>query len=255
MAKMNRKIHKPQRAYYLRRWPVSLSFLPNQTSAEVTRISLLSWCAWAGLSKPSRLHQSGVSYQAVRHLAQSQEAKGRCNAYHNRDHIAGVIIAAGLLAQKAKLSQIQTDHLIIAALMHDYGHLGSFRNKAPFWQERKSWQQAMAILRRHGCDGRLSKQFYQWVMATSPAAHHDDFAGKDIIASLLVDADLFGSLFLAKPIVRRLSKAVRAEERLSVELEGFINKFIAQCETTGLASESARKLHAQLPAGYSYFKG
>lgn len=255
MAKMLCKIHKPERAYYLRRWPVSLSFLPNQTSADITRMSLLSCCEWAGLSSPSRLRLSGISYQGVRRLAQAQEKKGRCNAYHNRNHIAGVIIAAGLLAKKANLSQIQTDHLIIAALMHDFGHLGHFRNKAAFWQERKSWQQAMAILQRAGCDGRLSKLFYQWVMATSPVAKHDEFAGKDIIASLLVDADLFASLFLAKPKVRRLSQSVRIEERLCVDLETFIRQFITQCEVNGLASKAAQELHALLPAGYSYFKG
>ena len=255
MVKMNRKIPKPERAYFVRRWPVSLSYLPNQTSADITRTSLLSWCKWAGLSKPSVLRQSGVSYQGVRRLAHSQETKGLNNAYHNRNHIAGVVIAAGLLAQKAKLSQKQTDHLIIAAQMHDYGHLGSFRNKAAFWQERKSWQQSMAILRHSGCDGRLSKSFYQWVMATSPAANHDDFAGQDIIASILVDADLFASLFMAKPVVRRLSQAVRFEERLSVDLETFIRQFISQCENNGLASKAAQELHAQLPAGYSYFKG
>ena len=166
-----------------------------------------------------------------------------------------MIIAAGLLADKAKLSQQHTDHLIVAALMHDYGHLGHFRNKAPFWQEQKSWQQSMRILQREGCDGRLSRSFYQWVMATSPAADHTNLAEQNVIASLLVDADLFASLFLAKPIVRQLSKAVRFEERMTTELDAFIESFIAQCELRGLASEAAQSLHAQLPTGYSYFKG
>ena len=255
MTSKKSQIHKPNCAYYKQRWPVSLASLPNQTSAKINRYSLLSWCHWAGLSPASKLRASGIAYEGVRRLAKRQEIKGRCNPYHNRSHIAQVIIATGLLAQQAGLSQTDTDRLIIAALTHDYGHLGHFRNTAPFWQERQSWKRAMSILHRSGYDGRLSSYFYDWVMATSPSAHLDQDKRQDKMAALLVDADLFGSLFLSKPIVRRLSQAVRFEERLNIDLSQFIQQFITQCETAGLASDAAKQLHAQLPAGYSYFKG
>ena len=254
MTKLRRQRHKPERAYYVRKWPLSLDVLPNQTSSVTTRYSLLSWCHWAGLSTASKIRSSGISYEAVRQLALRQEKKGRCNAYHNRNHIAQVIIASGLLAHQAKLSQIETDHLIIAALIHDYGHLGHFRNKAPFWQEQKSWQQSMAILRRFGCAGHLSSAFYNWLMATSPFADHQRIKGQNTITALLVDADLFGSLFLAKPIVRQLSQAVRFEDKILTDLDEFIQQFIAQCEAKGLASQAAQSLHKRLPDGYSYFK-
>lgn len=255
MTSKNSQSHKPSIAYYKQRWPHSLSSLPNQTSAKINRYTLLSWCHWAGLSSATQLRASGIAYEGVRRLAQRQEIRGRCNAYHNRSHIAQVIIASGLFAQQARLSQTDTDHLIIAALMHDYGHLGHFRNTAPFWQERQSWKTSMAILSRSGLDGRLVSPFHKWIMATSPAAHLDKARRQDTITALLVDADLFGSLFLAKPLVRRLSQSVRFEERLTTDLAVFIEQFIKQCETAGLASLAARQLHAQLPDGYSYFKG
>ena len=86
-------------------------------------------------------HQTGISSQAVKSLAHAQDNVMSRHPYHNKAHIGQVIIAAGLLADKASLPQIDRDLLIIAALIHDFHHLGRLRCHEAFWQETKSFKQ------------------------------------------------------------------------------------------------------------------
>ena len=192
------KYRYAKRSYASRRWPVTLRLLPSQTSPEITQQGLYECCLMAGLSQPKVTRQkTGISHKAIKAIAADRQAIMRLNSYHNQQHIAQVILAAGLLADYAQITQIERDLLIVAALIHDFAHLGRFRNRKAMWQERQSVTKAMPILLRHGCDSRLVTLFEEMILATSPAhkGQEADIKDNDIL-SLLLDADLFASLFL-----------------------------------------------------------
>ena len=244
------------RSYALRRWPHSRAMLPTQTSAEMRQLSLLDCCRIAGLSTPKISRTAaGISHKAIQNVARAQERLMRRNAYHNPAHIGQVIIAAGLLADSAELGQIERDVLILAALIHDYGHLGAVRSKQALWQEASSCKRAIPILVRGGMDSRLCGLLREMVLATSPAVKPEgaSLKGNDIL-SLLLDADLFASLFLPHAIVDALTGALKYEDRLTIERSALRENFLTSCQNRGFASLAAAELHQRLQAGMTYFK-
>lgn len=234
--------------------------LPSQTSAEMRQLSLYECCLMAGLSAPSfTRHNTGISHTAIKKVAKAQSRLMRLNAYHNQAHICQVIIAAGLLADEASISQVERDILIVAALIHDFGHLGAKRNKTPFWQEVFSCDKALPLLIRGGMDSRLVGLFYEMVLATSPQADADtvQVQGKkqgDEIISLLADADLFASLFGAKRDVDMLTAQLKFEERLTMPMAELRDGFLAACKAKGLSSLAGQTLHNRLGTNMTYFR-
>ena len=77
-------------------------------------------------------------------------------------------------------------------------------------------------------DVRLVSLFHQMVMATSMfyGARTPSVKGNDIL-SLLLDADLFASLFLPKKAVDRLTASLKFEERLNMPMADLRDKFIS----------------------------
>lgn len=247
-------------SYARNRWPHSRAMLPSQTSAEMRQLSLYECCLMAGLSAPSfTRHHTGISHNAIKKVAKAQSRLMRLNAYHNQAHICQVIIAAGLLADEASISQVERDILIVAALMHDFGHQGAKRNKTPFWQEVYSCDKALPLLIRGGMDSRLVGLFYEMVLATSPQADADtvQIQGKqqgDDIISLLADADLFASLFGTKRDVDKLTAQLKFEERLTMPMADLRDGFLAACKAKGLSSLAGQALHDRLGTNMTYFR-
>lgn len=249
--------HRFTSVFYARnRWPHSRAMLPSQTSAEMKQLSLYECCLMAGLSAPScTRHNTGISHNAIKKVAKAQSRLMRLNAYHNQAHICQVIIAAGLLADEASISQVERDILIVAALIHDFGHRGAKRNKMPFWQEIFSCDKALPLLIRGGMDSRLVGLFYEMVLATSPQADADTVKGKgDDIISLLADADLFASLFGAKRDVDKLTGQLKFEERLTMPMAELRDRFLASCKAKGLSSLAGQALHDRLGTNMTYFR-
>ena len=245
------------RAYASRRWPHSRSLLPVQTSSELSQISLQQCCQIAGLSSPRQLRRlTGISYQAITLLSDRQTKRMRCNAYHNKAHVAQVILAAGVLADSAAISQTERDILLISALIHDYEHLGKWRHRVDYWQEVFSCDKAIPVLMRYGMDSRLSALFYDMICCTSPQANLQapSVKGNDIL-SLLLDADLYGSLFLSRAIVDQLTAQLKYEDRMVISRKTLQDRFLEACERKGLASAAGAQLHAKLRPSQTYFKG
>ena len=94
------------------------------------------------------------------------------------------------------------------------------------------------------------------VAATSPAEPVSEtrHKGNDIL-SLLLDADLFASLFLPKRDVDRLTAQLKDEERLTVSHEALRDGFLDKCRNSGFASLAGQKLHNALAAHMTYFQG
>ena len=252
-----RLLHRFPLLFYARnRWPHSRAMLPSQTSAEMKQLSLYECCLMAGLSAPSfTRHNTGISHNAIKQVAKAQSRLMRLNAYHNQAHICQVIIAAGLLADEASISQVERDILIVAALIHDFGHRGAKRNKTPFWQEIFSCDKALPLLIRGGMDSRLVGLFYEMVLATSPQADADTAKGQgDDIISLLADADLFASLFGAKRDVDKLTGQLKFEERLTMPMAELRDRFLASCKAKGLSSLAGQALHDRLETNMTYFR-
>ena len=245
-----------KRGYAHLRMPSSRLYLPTQTATEMHQLSLYDCCLMAGLSSPSKTrHGAGISHKAIRAVAQAQARQMRLNSYHNQRHIGQVIIAAGLLADEANISQIERDTLIVAALIHDYNHLGRRRHKSDFWQEIASCDAAIPRLIRGGLDSRLVGLFYEMVAATSLTGPADEtrLKGNDIL-SLLLDADLFASLFLPKREVDRLTAQLKDEDRLAISCEALRDGFLKVCGKKGFASLAGQKLHDALGPHMTYFE-
>ena len=257
MAKRRLSYRFASPAYAHQRWPNSRAMLPLQTSAHLTQLSLFDCCLLAGLSPAARCRQNtGISHKAIAKLAKAQDKMMRLNAYHNRAHICQVILAAGLLSDEAKLSQKERDILLVAALVHDYGHLGHRRNKSAYWQEAASCGKALPMLFGKTGDSRLIGVFYDLVLATSPQADDlDSSKPSNEIVNLLCDADLFASLFLPKKEVDRLTACLKFEERLVMPLSHLRDGFLQKCTARGLASIAGRVLHSKLSASMTYFGG
>ena len=251
-------------SYARNRWPHSRAMLPSQTSAEIRQLSIYECCLMAGLSAPALTrHHTGISHNAIKKVAKVQSRLMRLNAYHNQAHICQVIIAAGLLADEASISQVERDILIVAALIHDFGHRGAKRNKTPFWQEVFSCDKALPLLISGGMDSRLVGLFYEMVLATSPLADADTAKAQgkgqnkqqgDDIISLLADADLYASLFGAKRDVDKLTGQLKFEERLTMPMADLRDGFLASCKVKGLSSLAGQALHDRLGTNMTYFR-
>ena len=237
----------PHRSYVSRRWPTSLLSVPHQLSPIWRRLSLMEAMKWAGLSSSGCLRASGIPFEAVVQLCQWHDRRNHANPYHNKAHTAQVICAAGLLADKAGIGRQERDVLLVAALIHDFKHLGRWRSRAAYWQEQASLTQAFALLMKGGIDRRLLPKLTDMVLATSPVHDRTLSPRSDDSAALLLDADLFASLFLPEPLVRRLTATVKFEDRLPLSLEDMLSYFLDKCRAHGFASHAGASLYAALP--------
>lgn len=117
--------------------------------------------------------------------------------YHNRDHVADVLSALGLLFAHAPepLSANQRAMLIVAMLAHDLGHPGRTNHHAyelewQAWHETKLFLDGQSVMRQ--------RDILHLILSTDPASYARlDRAGSPIrrqLAQMAVEADLCASI-------------------------------------------------------------
>lgn len=210
---------------------------------------LKSICGWAGLSFAARAH-GGLPAAALRRLARVSVRNSGANSYHHRGHFAHVIMAAGLLAETARLRGPDRALLVLAALVHDLDHQGRRGIRHLYGQE--DWSARLTGRVLIGChgDARLAVRLQRIIRATALTADQDRLLTleTDILARLLTDADIFASVIYERRISVRMTAGLKLEQRLSGtprELNAAFATFVGK---DGLKSASASQLLASVQA-------
>lgn len=105
----------------------------------------------------------------------------RCT-YHNFEHTAGVINAAQELSQVAKLTDLDQEDLILAAIFHDVGYTIEKEN-----HEHRSANIAREYLLSKGLQQHRVKRIGEIILATKL-----DSKSTDPLHRLIKDADMYG---------------------------------------------------------------
>jgi hypothetical protein len=99
-------------------------------------------------------------------------AGGHYHAYHHRRHLCEVMLTANFLAQLQKMSALECAEVVLAALVHDYGHDGKPNGREPFRLERQSVWLAEPMLEAAGLSDAQIKRIAGLVLATDIANGH-----------------------------------------------------------------------------------
>ncbi len=241
-------------AYLLSQWPRALSYLERLSfNRTYTANDFLRLLHWAGLSSPKRLRAIGIPKNAIHHFASMAAADRHSTQYHQSGHFVHAIIAAGLLAKAGGLNRQDTDLLIIAALVHDLDHLGRLRRKGMYQQEKWSADLVRFALGRHRGNLVVACRLTGLLLATSFSDDplRDRILASDPLASYLVDADLFASLFYRRGLATRLTRHLKLEERDTTALPILVDRFTETARQRGFYTEAAVVLHEALKDHYS----
>jgi hypothetical protein len=85
--------------------------------------------------------------------------------YHNKFHVAEVVMAAHLLGLREGLDKVQTAELLLAAIAHDFCHSGG-NNSFDFEQELVSVEAAVPIFEKAGLDKTTISKISHMILAT-----------------------------------------------------------------------------------------
>lgn len=88
------------------------------------------------------------------------------HAYHNRQHVCEVMLAAAFLGRLHRLPAPQLQLLLLAALVHDLDHPG--RPGLPFAAERRAVHRALPFLQGAGVPAEDQRRLAALVLATEP---------------------------------------------------------------------------------------
>lgn len=128
--------------------------------------------AWRALNEP--LHGVAGWSCALHAAGEALAAWADANApyvdrhpYHNRQHLAEVLLTASLLARQHRLPTFAVQLLLVAALMHDLDHDGA--PARGFVAERRSMAFARPFLDAAGVSPAQCAQLDALVLATEPA--------------------------------------------------------------------------------------
>lgn len=88
------------------------------------------------------------------------------HAYHNRQHVCEVMLAAAFLGRLHRLAAPQLQLLLLAALVHDLDHPG--RPGPHFAAERRAVLRAQPFLQGAGVPPEVQQQLAALVLATEP---------------------------------------------------------------------------------------
>ena len=210
---------------------------------------LKSICGWAGLSFATGA-QGGLPASALRRLAQAAVRNSGTNSYHHRGHFAHVIMAAGLLAARARLRGQDRALLVLAALVHDLDHQGRRGIRQLYGQE--DWSARLTgrvLIGRHG-DARLAVRLRRMIRATALTGDRDRLLTleTDRLARLLTDADIFASVMYERRISVRMTAGLKLEQRLSGTAQDLNAAFATFIGKDGLKSALASRLLASVQA-------
>ena len=232
-------------------WPRTISTMEQVGFSRPFRSSdLIRLCRWAGLCDDRR-RGGGIAKAALGRLAGMAARNGRSNRYHHAGHFAHVMMAAAVLACRARLDRESHGLLVLAALVHDLDHHGRRGKHHPqYAQERWSARVATRVLARHGADARLGRRLARLICAT--AMTDDPFRhailASDPVARLLTDADIFASLFYRRDVAMRLTRHLKLEQGIGGRTGQMLDSFVARMEHEGLASHAGRELLREVVA-------
>ena len=156
----------------------------------------------------------GSSLKAYRRLLVVAAQRRPTNLYHHAGPFAYVGISSGLLACETGLAARDRALLVLAALVHDFEHLGRYAPRKLFAQETASARRDVRIVLGSGRDARLSLRLL-WLLKATALTFHDDrkaILTGDRRARLLAAADLFSSPFCSR------QKAMQLTRRLNLEM-------------------------------------
>lgn len=238
--------------YLAGRWPDSVGMMQLVGFSRPCRQrDLAAICQWAGLPvlrRAGRAVAGRVPARAVSRLVSSACNRKGGSHYHQPGHYLHVVMAAGLLASAAGLSRDDRALLVLAALVHDLDHHGTWSSSRLYAQERWSAARVRRVLGRFDADMRLAARLERLLLAT--AINHDDLRltilTTDPLARLLADADLFASVFYRRDLALSMTARLKLEQQLAGRPEGLLARFAVHVEQEGLRSTTGRRLYARL---------
>ena len=143
---------------------------------------------------------------------------------------------------------------MVAALIHDLDHMGRYQPHKLAGQEKWSSQRALKAMQRLGLHYDTRQSLERLVLATCPHLSSQYMQHPDnTLIRLLVDADLFGSLFFSRKSVAKLTKPLKHENGLTTDWTVLLSNFLEKVGQNHPASPVAKELHKSMPPGYSYF--
>lgn len=236
--------------FFMRRWPDAIGSMQLVGfSRPCNGHDLAAICRWAGLFAGQRGKVGGrLPMAAVTRLIRMAAGVESGNRYHHPGHYAHVVMAAGVLAEAARLPGDERSLLILAALIHDLGHHGRRSIKRLYAQERWSATMVRRVLGRAGADMRLAGRLERLLLAT--AINEDvlrlTILKADPLARLLADADIFASIFYHRDLALKMTRMLKLEQGLPGTPEALLSHFAALIETEGLRSDTGRNLYVRL---------
>ncbi|MGC6412586.1 MAG: HD domain-containing protein [Candidatus Puniceispirillaceae bacterium] len=246
----------PPAHYVLNRWPHSLPQFEYKArqKAGKSHIIRLFLSAGGAVPKSGHLNPAALYPNQLKQLADQVSQHRHRAHYHTPQHSYQVMMAVGLLGAASGLKSAEMSLLMLAALIHDLDHLGRYQSPEKAGQEKWSLRKAFGILSRSGLHYRTRGDLERLILATCPDLTADLLSKSSAkLARLLVDADLFGSLFFSQKTVRQLTQALKHENRLATDWTLLLSGFLDKAKQIHPASAAAQKLHNTRLDGYSYF--
>ncbi|MDB5234732.1 MAG: metal-dependent phosphohydrolase [Hymenobacter sp.] len=152
--------------------------------------------------KPAKAKASALVKEAQAYITElfAKELSAKLT-YHSLRHTEAVAKECRALAPEAKLSDDDTEVLLLAAWFHDVGYLDVYDG-----HEFRSMERAAAWLAEHGVEAGRAQQVQECIKAT-----HRDETPETELQKLLVDADMSN---LARDDFRSSAELLRTEWEL-----------------------------------------
>ena len=219
---------------------LSASLKPRQ---RVSILKALDWLGWQ-----PKLFSTPLLRLKLRRLISIAESNPYSNSYHNPWHTLSVVVLAAILAKRMRFKKARYDDLILLAIAHDLAHRGKRSPPMHLAEERRSATLARRVLR---LSGKTARAFEEQIKASAISVRPSHRSKINTLTALLLDADIFASVFFAPKDRLRLAEGIKRETKStspSSELLADFHYFISDkhfcCEVKSLALK--RGFFAQL---------
>lgn len=199
---------------------------------------MMRW-ACAGKTTVSGLAlQSGHPATPLGQVMRAAAKNMHSNGYHHPWHTITVMMMAGLLGKRARLTSSEQSVLLIYGLIHDLDHRGRFMAHRAYAEEERSARIATRRLfgQRSGC-GTEQRRMMTAIKATSFTA--DDMGEGDAVTALLKDADIMASVLFPKDDVLKLTKGLKREMATRLSSQDLLAEFLNTVDRKGFAHPAA----------------
>ena len=195
--------------------------------------------SWAGVNIPAE-HAAPLNV-----ILRAASKNMHSNGYHHPWHTMTVMILSAVLGQQATLSSAQMKTLMIYALVHDLDHRGGFASLRIYDEEMRSAQIANRRLHaQYSARGRDQNALESALRASAFGAK--DHQIDDEITSLLVDADILGSVIFPFEDVLKLTKGLKLEKRAGTPSLNTLQSFLNAVSAKGFKHQQTRHIASHL---------